>query len=591
MMSFLYKNLRLGIIVAIIMIGLSIPRLAIAQAFPPGIGGTPPTTGQCDWTQVKESIESTESSQGCSQRGPMTSYGRAQGKYQFIPPTWDSMVRTCPNADMCPHGSDAFFNDPICCQVQECAMDNLLASNYDLMKNSSSCQQLLGQTVNSSRYGSCTATESGILAAFHLGGADACSGILANGLGDSDGHTYEADYVCKHGGLPVPGNCVPPPYTPGTGPIVGTGGQIDVLIGQGELILVGPIDPLKNWWIYGLQLMAEQFTASMLWQVEAIGMLLDAKHQLETQRLFQQKTAEAHRDYQPSEQMCTFGTFAKDLAATQRVADASKETLAKNILQREIGANNTKGASGVSDSLSRMSQFVRKFCNPLDNGGGLTKLCPTAPPKEFQNADINYTQSVDQKLSLEIDVTDTVTTDDEEIVFALLDNLFMHNPMDKLQSDKMNQEKFRYHYTNYRSLMAMRGIARNSIANIIASKSETPFGSGQGSAPYIKALMVEFGLSDTEIEAFLGENPSYHAQMEVLTKKMYQNPTFYTTLIDKPANIKRTRAAMRAIKLMQDRDIATALQRREMLLSMILEIRLREQADKVYNATEKSMYE
>jgi hypothetical protein len=79
--------------------------------------------------------------------------------------------------------------------------------------------------------------------------------------------------------------------------------------------------------------------------------------------------------------------------------------------------------------------------------------------------------------------------------------------------------------------------------------------------------------------------------MEVLTKKMYQNPTFYTNLIDKPANIKRMRAAMRAIKLMQDRDIASAIQRREMLMSMMLELRLREKADQVYTAAEKATFD
>ena len=78
--------------------------------------------------------------------------------------------------------------------------------------------------------------------------------------------------------------------------------------------------------------------------------------------------------------------------------------------------------------------------------------------------------------------------------------------------------------------------------------------------------------------------------MEMLTKKCIKT-RLYTVLIDKPANVKRIRAAMRSIKVMQDRDIDAALKRREMLLSLILEMRLREQADKVYNAAEKAMIE
>jgi hypothetical protein len=42
---------------------------------------------------------------------------------------------------------------------------------------------------------------------------------------------------------------------------------------------------------------------------------------------------------------------------------------------------------------------------------------------------------------------------------------------------------------------------------------------------------------------------------------------------------------------MQDRDIAAALQRREMLLSIMLELRLRQRAEQVYSATERALYE
>jgi hypothetical protein len=63
--------------------------------------------------------------------------------------------------------------------------------------------------------------------------------------------------------------------------------------------------------------------------------------------------------------------------------------------------------------------------------------------------------------------------------------------------------------------------------------------------------------------------------MELLTRKMYQNPTFYAALYTKPANVERTAAAMEAIKLMQDRDRFEAALRREMLLSVLLELKLR----------------
>jgi hypothetical protein len=85
----------------------------------------------------------------------------------------------------------------------------------------------------------------------------------------------------------------------------------------------------------------------------------------------------------------------------------------------------------------------------------------------------------------------------------------------------------------------------------------------------MKALLQEMGAAPADIEELMGENPSYYAQMEILTKKIYQNPEFIINLYDKPANVKRIRAAGQAIKTMQDRDIHEALERRMMLISAL----------------------
>lgn len=551
------------------------------------------SAADCDFTAIKKSIEGTESSgKGCSTPGPMTKYGQAAGKYQFIPPTWNSMSKSCANSAQCPHASQAFYHDPVCCEVQECAMNNLLAANLAQSRKTANCQKILGKTISSPKYGSCVVTESGILAAFHLGGNDACDGPANGNYGDSDGHTTEADYICKHGGIAVPGNCTPPPYDPSIAQPVGTLQQLEVQTAQGDQPSAGPLDPLKEWWVAGLQMMAEQFTVNMVLQVEMLGTLLDAKHQLETQRLFQQKAAEAHKDYQPSEQMCTFGTFSKDLASTERTATIATAAIATELMQRELGSGETKSVTAVSDKMTRLSQFVKRFCNPDENGGGLRNLCPkNEAPAEMKNRDINYTQTIDAPLSLQINMTDTTTTNDEEAVFALVDNLFVHDPIMRIAPTDLELPQNKYHYMNMRSIIAMRGIARNSIANIIAMKSETPNKTAGTSAPYLKSLMQEFGLTPDEIKKYLGENPSYYAQMELLTKKVYQNPNFYAELYDTPTNVKRIRATMQAVKLMQDRDIQSALQRREMLLSVMLELRLRSKAEDVYNAAQGAMSE
>ena len=347
---------------------------------------------------------------------------------------------------------------------------------------------------------------------------------------------------------------------------------------------------LREMWIPAFALMTEQLTAVMIAQVQAIGMFLDAKHQLETQRLFQEKMAEAHKDYHPSEQMCTFGTFARDLSATERIAVSTRTAVAQHIMNRETGNGASVGATQLSDRLSRLLKFRESFCDPGDNDMGLGTLCPTPPDAAMRNRDINYTRTLDQPLSLDINLTDPTVTPDEETVFGLVDNLFAHKPLHRPPETEMDTYKYQYFYSNLRAVTAMRSIARNSFANIIAMKTATPNVNDQTSnVPYMRALLREFGLSADEITLMLGQNPSYHAQMELLTKKIYQSPTFYTNLYDKPANVDRIRAAMKAIKLMQDRDIQSSLMRREMLMSMILEVRLREKAEDVYSETENDL--
>jgi len=79
-----------------------------------------------------------------------------------------------------------------------------------------------------------------------------------------------------------------------------------------------------------MMLMAEQLTANAIQQVEIIGTFFDAKHQLETQRLFQTLTARAHKDYHPSEELCEVGTASKSLASSERSSDLAAMVFAKS---------------------------------------------------------------------------------------------------------------------------------------------------------------------------------------------------------------------------------------------------------------------
>ena len=128
---------------------------------------------------------------------------------------------------------------------------------------------------------------------------------------------------------------------------------------------------------------------------------------------------------------------------------------------------------------------------------------------------------------------------------------------------------------DFRALTAKRSVAQNSFAVLAAMKAA---GSG-GSAKYMKDMLKELGLDDPSQVAAIGNNPSYYAQMEMLTRTLYQSPSFYAHLMESPANIGRQQSAMEGIALMQDRDIYESLRRSEMVLSALLEVYVAQEQD------------
>jgi hypothetical protein len=348
-----------------------------------------------------------------------------------------------------------------------------------------------------------------------------------------------------------------------------------------------------------LMLFAEQISAMAMHQVSVIGSFLDAKHQLETQRLFQQMMAQAHKDYHPSEGMCVFGTNMRSLAASDRNMDLSAAVFSARGLQRELLAKDAVSSqSGSTDTLSRLHQFREIYCNPKDNGIGMELFCPNPKHSARMNKDIDYTTTFDAPLTLKVDFTEEGNPDhsankhvqtlsaDEEDVLALSANLYAHSlppfiPLSLLSRKKgeINTEGMT-HYMNIRAIAAKRSVARNSYAAIMALKSQ-----GEKEVqPYLFALVKEMGITDeNELKKYLGERPSYYAQMEVLTKKLYQNPNFYTELYDKPANVERKNVSMKAIELMQKRDIYRSILRSEAILSVMLETALADEQSRVDN--------
>ncbi len=332
-----------------------------------------------------------------------------------------------------------------------------------------------------------------------------------------------------------------------------------------------------------MQLMTTEFASNMMQQVQAIGSFFDAKQQLETQRLFQQMKAQTNKDYQPSVSMCTIGTNMRSLAASERQTNLGQVAFANRMLQRQtLSGDNISTFGTETDRRSRLDMFIKNFCNKEDHAGGLEKLCASGGTNKKQiNMDVDYTSAFENKLTLKLNLTEEgkdEVTDDEENIFALSTNLFGNNVPFPIKSEFMldaqkNPTAHADWYLDFRSLIAKRSVAQNSFAAITAMKSE----GNDEVAPFLKAILLESGVEPTVIEERLGEKPSYFAQMEVMTKDLYQNPTFYANLYDKPVNIERKAVALQAIELMQDRDIYKSLLRSEAVLATLVETMLAEE--------------
>ncbi len=368
-----------------------------------------------------------------------------------------------------------------------------------------------------------------------------------------------------------------------------------------------------------LMMMADQLSAVAVYQTQIIGEFFDAKNQLETQRVIQKIRARAHKDYHPSAGMCEFGTTAKSLVASERKSELVAHVLSQRFQDRMLGNANTSGSAGPGlDIRSRLKQYREKFCDPMDNDGGLFWICQHdqdnslsnstmraeapggigAPITERMNKDVDFIRTVDYPWTLDLDFSDTTLTDNEEEVIALGDNLYGHDVFERVSGAVANPNGEEFPASNKalmdsRAMLAKLSVAQNSYNAITSMKAAGT----AGSRDFMEAVLSELGVSEDPsttndiddmrrmlgFSAASGEEigPSYYAQMEVLTRKIYQNPDFYTNLYDKPANVERKKVAMQAIGLMQKFDLFKSYLRNEAVMSVLLEVAVMETQDRL----------
>jgi hypothetical protein len=339
-----------------------------------------------------------------------------------------------------------------------------------------------------------------------------------------------------------------------------------------------------------LTMMTEQLTATAMQQMEIIGTFLDAKDQLETQRLFQSMVADTRRDYTPSEGVCTVATMTRSLAGTERHVDLTALGLAQRSINRQLRAANSIGVTTTDDSdrASRYNQFRLRYCDKKDNAEGLTPVCAHDSDVSMDelNKDVDFYRTLGRPMTLQLkfESGSTADSDDAQDIFALESNLYAHEIPNSLNAPSMRTGVSVVEaYLDTRSIVAKRSVAENSFQAIAAMKALGETGPATQTAAYMRAALAELGISGTDAADLIGGSPSYYAQMELLTKKIFQRPEFFVDLYDKPANIERKSVALQAISLMQRRDLFKSALRTESMLSILLELDLIKAQDEVEN--------
>jgi hypothetical protein len=366
-------------------------------------------------------------------------------------------------------------------------------------------------------------------------------------------------------------------------------------------------DFFEEFYVKAVAELTEYLSAYGLYQVEMMGSFFDARNQVETSRLIFKLQAEAHKDYQVSGDFCWIGTNARSLASSESRSRLNMLAMAKIAIDRQLGKHNTSSAHDESgNKTSRWHQFVDTFCDEKDNGWdgpgtGLERACDHdgkgasailgATDRSRVNTDIDYTQTIEIPRTINVNFSNTVITPDEESILAMSSNLYGNMvPSRTIKYDRMkNFAASNSMYLDQRTVIARRGVAQNSFNAIVSMKSAGTSSAvaGARTASYMGAVLKEImpGASDDEIFTILGENPSYYAQLEILSKKIYENPKFFAKLYDTPTNVSRKSVAMKAIELMLDRALFESELRQEMLLSVTLSSEL----DQNFRRVNKSM--
>jgi hypothetical protein len=303
--------------------------------------------------------------------------------------------------------------------------------------------------------------------------------------------------------------------------------------------------------------------------------LNDAQNATKYQLALDQENASLVQQGQVSQGVCSHATAANSLFASERKATINTKILS-NILKDQdlLNASGVTKNGALRDKEARQADIMQYYCDPsaYASSQDYKKECKAKNPALFDK-DIDATYFLSTVQTLKLNWNDSKTSDDERAAMAFAQYLYNNQGNDRidLTPDDQGNPKNINEFMEARSLQAIRNVARNSYLKQIGLKSS---GAG-GNTEFLKAAFNNLGVPAADIKDIVTDNPSYYAQMGVLTKTLLQNPQFYVNTGVGSTNLIQLSQTLAAVHSMQKRDIFEAFRRREMLMSLLAELKIR----------------
>jgi|GEM_PF-3548558 len=349
----------------------------------------------------------------------------------------------------------------------------------------------------------------------------------------------------------------------------------------------GELGKYQDWLIFemfykyiepALRVVVTEMTAASQHQSVARSSFADSRNQSASQRSMQIGAGEAQVAHQPSPGLCSMATNTQKLNSSDQSGMTVAAYMNRMFLARQLGEPGSSSENGPAyDRAARLEQFRSRYCNKSDNNAvagkpmtGLGGVCKASVDEKTANRDIDFMRTFMMPLTLELDFSDGQMTDDEQDILAMQNYLYGHDVIRHVPPELAKRDAAKDEILDTRAWIAKMNLAASSFFIIAGMKSQGPEGTLGTMAPIMKQLGVG---DDKIIESMLGKRPSYMAQLEVMSKRFYQSPSFYTNLYGAPENTGRYKAAIQSVGNVVEHEISSSQKRSEALLALYLELR------------------